>query len=118
MTSSLSTLPAASLAERAADAILVTPANFADAVRGLPFTVRRAFGYALKLERGRLIAILPSGKALAFQAASRDRKRPSSSTTCASHAASRAGVISDSPRPICTANGTRPISPASSNCSA
>lgn len=67
MTSSLSTLPAASLAERAADAILVTPANFADAVRGLPFAVRRAFGYALKLERGRLIAILPSGKALAFQ---------------------------------------------------
>lgn len=67
MTSSLSTLPAASLAERAADAILVTPANFADAVRGLPFTVRRAFGYALKLERGRLIAILPSGKALAFR---------------------------------------------------
>jgi cyclopropane-fatty-acyl-phospholipid synthase len=53
--------------DRAKDALVVTWDNFSEVGRGLPFAVRQAFRFGMKLECGRLVAILPDGRALAFQ---------------------------------------------------
>lgn len=64
VTPSATTLPRT---ERATEALVVTWDNFTEVVRGLPFAVRQAFRFGMKLERGRLVAILPDGRAFAFQ---------------------------------------------------
>src|SRR4051794_40923257 len=50
-----------------ADPIEVTEANAGDALAGLPFIVRKALGYALKIKRGVLTVVLPGGKRFCFR---------------------------------------------------
>jgi cyclopropane-fatty-acyl-phospholipid synthase len=52
-----------------ASPIEVSERNFKEATASLPLLVRKAFGYAVKLEFGDLIARLPDGKAYKFRGA-------------------------------------------------
>ena len=56
--------------QRAVAPTIVSQQTFGDVTRDLPMVVRKAFGYALKLQFGTLIATLPDGKAYQFEAPS------------------------------------------------
>jgi cyclopropane-fatty-acyl-phospholipid synthase len=58
-----------SSASFSASPIEVNESNFAQATASLPLLVRKAFGYAVKLEFGDLIARLPNGNAYSFKGA-------------------------------------------------
>jgi cyclopropane-fatty-acyl-phospholipid synthase len=46
--------------------VSVNPVNFREVTRHLPFTARKALGYAVKLTHGKLTVCLPDGSAFAF----------------------------------------------------
>jgi cyclopropane-fatty-acyl-phospholipid synthase len=54
--------------EPRAAAVRISQDNFPEATAALPMVVRKAFGYALKLEFGELIAQLPDGSRFLFKA--------------------------------------------------
>ncbi len=88
--------------------VAVTADTLKDATRDLPAFVRAAFGYAVKISHGSLIAQLPDGRRYRFEGTETGPERRSSSTTSASVAGCWKAATSASPRPTSPGNGIRP----------